>query len=40
MEIDEFTDRRDLGWWRSLQDVIPVWDAMIEEFNAKTGVRA
>ena len=40
VEIDEFTDRRDLGWWRSLQDVIPVWDAMIEEFNAKTGVRA
>jgi cysteine synthase len=40
VEIDEFTARRDLGWWRELQDVVPVWDAMIEEFNAKTGVGA
>jgi hypothetical protein len=36
--LEEFTARRDLAWWRELQDVIPVWDAMIEEFNARTGV--
>ena len=38
VSVEEFTARRDQAWWRELQDVIPVWDAMIEEFNAKTGV--
>jgi cysteine synthase len=38
--VEEFVARRDLGWWRSLQDVLPVWDAMIEEFNGRTGVGA
>jgi cysteine synthase len=37
--LEEFVARRDLGWWRSLQDVLPVWDAMIEEFNGRTGVK-
>jgi len=36
--LEEFTVRRDQSWWRELQDVIPVWDAMIEEFNGRTGV--
>jgi len=40
VEIDEFVARRDLAWWRELQDVVPVWDAMIEEFNEQTGVQA
>jgi cysteine synthase len=38
VSVEEFTARRDQAWWRELQDVIPVWDAMIEEFNSKTGV--
>jgi len=38
VSLEEFTVRRDQSWWRELQDVIPVWDAMIEEFNGRTGV--
>jgi len=26
-------------FWRGLQDAIPVWDRMIEEFNARTGLN-
>jgi hypothetical protein len=36
--IEEFVARRDQAWWRELQDAIPVWDSMIEEFNERTGV--
>jgi cysteine synthase A len=38
--LEEFVARRDQAWWRELQDVVPVWDAMIEEFNGRTGVGA
>ncbi|MFL5797052.1 MAG: pyridoxal-5'-phosphate-dependent protein subunit beta [Actinomycetota bacterium] len=40
VSLEEFTARRDQAWWRELQDVVPVWDAMIEEFNERTGVEA
>jgi cysteine synthase A len=38
VSAEEFVARRDPAWWRELQDVVPVWDAMIEEFNGRTGV--
>jgi cysteine synthase len=36
--VDEFEARRDQAWWRGLRDLLPAWDAMIEAFNAETGV--
>ena len=35
--VEEFVARRDQGFWRGLRELIPVWDQMIEEFNARTG---
>jgi len=38
VSIEDFVARREQSWWDELKDLIPAWDAMIEEFNAKTGV--
>jgi cysteine synthase len=40
VELDDFEVRRDQGFWRGVQGMAPVWDAMIDEFNARTGVRS
>jgi cysteine synthase len=34
----EFNARRDQSFWKNLHDILPAWDAMIDEFNARTGV--
>ncbi len=36
VSIGEFSTRRDQGFWKELRKIIPVWDEMIEEFNART----
>ena len=36
--IEAFTTRRDPSFWRATREVLPEWDRMIEEFNARTGV--
>ncbi len=33
----EFTARRDQAFWRGLRGYLEAWDAMIVEFNARTG---
>lgn len=40
VSIEEFTVRRDQGFWKALRDLLPAWDQMIGEFNARTGVLA
>jgi len=35
--IEEFEARREPAWWTEMRSVLPVWDAMIDEFNARTG---
>jgi len=35
--IEEFRARREPAFWTGLRDIIPVWDDLIREFNAKTG---
>jgi hypothetical protein len=35
---ERFTVRRDQAFWRGLLDLVPAWDAMIREFNGRTGV--
>jgi cysteine synthase len=38
VELDEFVVRKDQQFWKGLRQLIPVWDGLIEEFNARTGV--
>jgi cysteine synthase len=37
VSMDEFVARRDQAFWREMRDVLPVWDQLISEFNARTG---
>lgn len=34
VSLEEFSARRDPGFWRDLRALIPAWDAQIEAFNA------
>jgi cysteine synthase len=36
--LPDFQARRDQRFWTGLRDLLPAWDAMIEEFNGRTGV--
>jgi hypothetical protein len=36
--VEDFTARRSQGFWRDLRDQLPLWDSMIEELNARTGL--
>jgi cysteine synthase len=38
--IDMFNARRHQRFWGDLQSLVPRWDEMIAEFNARTGVAA
>ena len=35
--LEEFDARRPQSFWREMREIIPVWDQMIDEFNARTG---
>ena len=37
--VEEFEARRGQEFWVGLRELIPVWDKMIEEFNAESGVE-
>lgn len=37
--LEDFDKRLDQKFWREIQDSLPHWDAMIEEFNRRTGVN-
>jgi cysteine synthase A len=38
VSLADFEARRDQRFWTGLRDLLPAWDAMIEEFNQRTGV--
>jgi cysteine synthase A len=40
VSIAEFNARRAPSFWADLRKIVPEWDAMIGEFNARTGVAA
>lgn len=40
VSLADFLSRRDQRFWTGLRDLLPAWDAMIEEFNERTGVEA
>jgi cysteine synthase A len=37
--LEEFERRRDQSFWLGLRAAVPRWDALIEEFNARTGLN-
>ena len=39
VSLDDFEARRSQTFWRSLPDLIPMWDSLIETFNERTGAR-
>jgi len=38
--LEDFVARRSQSYWRGLRDLLPRWDAMIEEFNHAVRARA
>jgi len=38
VSVADFTARRSQAWWAGLRQKPAIWDALIEEFNARTGV--
>lgn len=40
VSLPEFTARAKQSFWDGLLDLVPAWDAMIAEFNAKSGAGA
>ena len=36
--VPEFTARRQASFWTGLHELLPAWDAMIDEFNGRTGL--
>jgi cysteine synthase len=40
VSLEDFLARRSQSFWDGLLDLAPAWDAMIEKFNAESGVAA
>jgi cysteine synthase len=40
VSLNDFEARRDQRFWTGLRDLLPAWDAMINEFNERTGLAA
>jgi len=40
VSLADFEARRDQRFWTGLRDLLPTWDAMINEFNERTGLAA
>ncbi|HEX7075573.1 MAG TPA: pyridoxal-phosphate dependent enzyme [Hyphomicrobiaceae bacterium] len=38
VSVEDFDRRRDPAFWRELQESIPAWDRLVEDFNERTGV--
>ena len=38
VDLDHFDARRDQSFWVALRDLVPVWDELIVDFNARIGV--
>ena len=38
VDLEAFDRRADQRFWKGVQEMLPVWDGMIDNFNARTGV--
>jgi hypothetical protein len=39
VSLADFQKRRSQDFWRGLRELLPAWDAMIDEFNSRTGAQ-
>ncbi len=37
--LEEFEQRREQRFWTEMRQILPIWDEMIAEFNARTGAE-
>jgi cysteine synthase len=38
VSVDDFCARKEPSFWTTMREIVPVWDGMIDELNARTGV--
>jgi hypothetical protein len=38
VSADDFCARKEPSFWTAMREIVPVWDGMIDELNARTGV--
>jgi cysteine synthase A len=38
VSVEDFVARRDPGFWQGIREVVPVWDDLIDDVNARAGV--
>jgi len=38
VSLEDFDARRDPGFWTGIREVVPTWDELIDDVNARTGV--
>ena len=38
VSLEDFEARRDPGFWAGIREVVPTWDELIDDVNARTGV--
>ena len=38
VSLEDFEARRDSGFWAGIREVVPMWDELIDDVNARTGV--
>jgi len=38
VSLDDFQARRDPAFWTGIRDLVPAWDELIDDVNARTGV--
>ena len=38
VSVDDFCARKEPSFWTTMREIVPVWDVMIDELNARTGV--
>jgi cysteine synthase len=39
VSVEDFDRRKSQGFWKRLQQVVPIWDKLIEEFNGRVAGR-
>jgi cysteine synthase A len=40
ISLQDFDSRKQRGFWKRLQELLPQWDRLIAEFNSQTGLAA
>jgi cysteine synthase A len=38
VSVDDFCVRKESSFWTAIREIVPVWDGMIDELNARTGI--